>query len=441
MTLAMLAPQIALGGTLVGLLFLGAARVASSSALRWIGVAALACALAVLPEAWDGPARLWNVLFFVGAIPLLAVLPDADEVPVVLILATVLGMSLIAVSRTTVGLFLGLELMSLPAYLMVYTLRRTPASLEAAVKYFFAGGTAGALFVLGAALAYSATGSLEIEGAAGAAATLGLALMAAAALFKMGVVPLHFWLPDAYEAARPELVGFLSTSMKAAAVLLLLRVLAAAAPASPVLDALPALAALTMTVGNLLAFRQNSLQRLLAYSSISHAGYLLLGVAAWSRLGASATGMSSVYFYLAAYLAMNTGAFLVLRFAGLSDVKQLKGYASLHPGTAAFFAVMLVSLAGLPPTAGFLAKLFVFWDAVKAGLIGLVVVAALNTLLGLAYYFRLVRTMYFEEPEGRAPESQTGALSTVLLWACAIPTVLFGLLPGAAEFLKEALAR
>lgn len=462
MTLNALLPQTALAGSLVGILALGAFRRTPAFTLRGLTLAALGLALTYVPEAsgsqwivWDGATRLWTALFLAGAMPLAALLPAEDEVPFALVLAAVLGMTLIAVSRNLLGIFLGLELMSLPAYLLVYSLRKTPASLEAAVKYFFAGGTAAALFLLGLAVAYATRGTLDLS-AAGASG-LALALMGAAALFKLGAFPLHFWLPDVYEAARPELAGFLSTAMKAAAVLLLMR-LVSTAPGSHFAQALPVVAAATMTVGNLLALRQTSLPRLLAYSSISHAGYLLLGVAAWAAQGGRWEAAGAVLFYLFAYLAMNTGVFAALRQGGLVATSDLKGLSQRHPALAVGMTVMLVSLAGLPPTAGFLAKLLVFWEAVKAGLTPWVVVAALNSIVGLAYYFRLVRMAWFETsdpppspravPEGadvlalaslRAPRA--GLAGDVVLWACALPTLALGLMPQAAAWLGELLWR
>ena len=468
--LAQVFPQLALAGSLVGVLAFGAwPKRAPVAELRALAVAALAAAAFLVPQmtaggelvGWDGWARSWQLLFFAGALPLVLLLPAADEVPVALVLGSVLGMSLLAVARNFLVLFVGLELMSLPAYVLVFSLRRSRVSLEAALKYFFAGGAAGALFLLGMAAAYAASGSLALAPLSGPSAGLALALMGAAALFKIGVFPLHFWLPDVYEASVPELTGFLSTSMKAAGFLLLMRLLSLGGfmleDRASLIAVLPAAAAMTMTLGNLLALRQTSLQRLLAYSSVAHAGYLLMGVSAWSQLGARPEAASSVYFYLAAYLAMNTGAFAVLKLSGLRTVAELRGFARREPVLAAFLALMLVSLGGLPPTAGFLAKLFVFWDAVKAGEIGLVLVAGVNSLIGLAYYFRLIRAAYLEDPweegappvhlplpEQDAPDlGEDAALPSIpgraVLWACGAATLLLGVCPWAAAWAAELL--
>ncbi len=463
---AVLAPQLAVACGLVGLLAAGLGRGrAPSTELRGLAAAALLAAASLVPAAasygalfgWDGPARLWQPLFFLGALAPVALLPAADELPLALVLGSALGMSLLAAGRDLFVLFLGLELMSLPAYLLVYASRRTRVSLEAALKYLFAGGAAAALYLLGMAATYAATGSFSLS--AGAPA-IGLALMASAALFKIGAFPLHFWLPDVYQAASPELAGFLSTSMKAAGVLLLMRLLAAGAGSPALAGALPIVAACTMTLGNVLALRQTSLQRLLAYSSIAHAGYLLLGVSAWAALGRTAAGAAAVYVYLLSYLAMNTGAFAALRLGGLSAVSDLRGLGRRAPRLAAALALMLVSLAGVPPTAGFLAKLLVFWDAVKAGLIGVVVVAALNSLVGLSYYFKLIRAMYFEDVwEGAEPPAHTplpepppaaaagdeppalGRAGGLLLLACAVPTIAIGVCPWIADWVEYFLTR
>jgi NADH-quinone oxidoreductase subunit N len=450
-----LAPQLALAAGIVAALCAGMMERVPRALLRAIALsvilAAAFFAAATNPALDAGPLiRLdglglaWQMLFYVGALPLAVLLRADDEVPLALFLGCALGMGLLAASGNLLMLFLGLEFMSLPAYLLVARGGgRSASSREAAVKYFFAGSTAGALFLLGMALYYADARTLALIPASGPLVELGLALMGSAALFKIGAVPLHFWLPDAYEAAAPEVAGFLSTSMKSAGVLLVLRI-AALAPGSAFARSLPAFGALTMVAGALLALRQQKLQRLLAYSSVSHAGFVLLGAGAWAAQGAPASGAAAVYFYLAAYLFMSNGAFVFLRASGLSTRAELRGYARREPRLAALFAALMLSLGGVPPTAGFLAKLFVLWEAAKAGLYGAALAGAFAALVSLGYYLALVRDAWFEEPEGELPQAALAphtAADRIVLLTCAIPAALLGAAPWIVGGLGGALGR
>ena len=441
--LFMLGPQAALAAGIVAALLIGMLDEAPRVMLRLVTLSVIGAALiftgATIPGGGNPLIRLdslglcWQFVIYLGALPLAALLRADDEIPVALFFGSALGMGLLAASGSFLMLFIGLEFMSLPAYLLVARGGgRSESSREAAVKYFFAGSTAGALFLLGMALYYAASRSLTLAPASGPLADAGLALMGAAALFKVGAVPLHFWLPDAYEAAAPEVAGFLSTSMKAAGILLVMR-LAALAPASSFARALPAFGALTMVAGALLALRQQKLQRLLAYSSISHAGFVLLGVGSWAAQGATSAGAVAVYFYLAAYVFMSNGVFVFLRVSGLSTRAELRGYAKREPRLAALFAILLLSLGGVPPTAGFLAKLLVLWDAVRAGLYGAALAGGLAALISLGYYLGLIRDAYFEDAAGELPEAAAAARhlpsERLVLLACALPAAVLGLAP------------
>lgn len=450
--LSCLAPVKVLGLGVLAALTAGAFLGLSGRFLRALGVCVLAgAALAAAFEApgsvgallrLDGLGLSWQALMCLGAIPY-ALTFSADEVQAALALGSVLGMTLLASSGNLLMLFIGLEFMSLPAYLLVARGGgRAGLADEAAVKYFFAGGTAGALFLLGMALHYAAGHSLALAPASGLMAEAGVALMGTAALFKVGAVPLHFWLPDAYEAAAPELAGFMSTSIKAAGFLLLMR-LAALHPSSAFAAALPALGALTAIVGSVTALRQERLQRLLAYSSIAHAGILILGVGAWAAQGALPSGASAIFFYLAAYVFMSNGSFAFLKASGLRTRGELRGYAKAEPVHAALFAALLLALAGIPPTAGFLAKLLIFWEAIKAGLYGPVAAVGLGALLSLVYYLGLVRDMYFEEasaPLGAEP-GEVSAVGAAVFLTCAVPASLMGLAPWVVGGLAVVLSR
>ncbi len=360
-------------------------------------------------------------LFLCAALPLLYLMKPADEIPPALVLASVLGMGLIAVSGNLLMLFIGLEMMSLPAYLLVAR-SRSPQALEGAVKYFFAGSAAGAIFLMGMALHFAATGALSLEPSTDPLGIAGAFLMIATALFKLGAVPLHFWLPDVYEASDPELTAFFSTGLKAAAVLFLTRL----APLAPPW-AMAWAAALTILFGALVALRQKNLQRLLAYSSISHAGFMLLAVAAWMAQGRSPRASLAVFFYLAAYLFMSTGTFLWLKTEGVSEREEMRGLGKARPLSAAALAVLLLSLAGIPPTAGFAAKFLVFWEAFKAGLYVPLILAGLGALVSLGYYLGLIRDMYFEE--GTKPLASAPHPARAVVLACAIASILLGLMP------------
>lgn len=432
-------PSAALAAGVVGSLSAGFLPRRSPALLRVLAVLALGAALLLLRRVVPGDALppliaadatgvAWQSVILLAALPM-ALWLDGDEARAALFLGSTLGMLLLASSANLLMLFVALEFMSLPAYLLVARSSGAESRrYEAAVKYFFAGSVAGALFLLGLALWYAETRGLGpaamlVSGRAQA----GLALMAAAALFKLGAAPMHFWLPDAYEAADPELAGFFSTAMKAAALLLLMR-LCMLAQGAAFTAWLPAAGAFTALVGAVMALRQESLARLLAYSSVSHAGLLILGVGAWTARGLAPDAAAALLFYLAAYAFMSNGAFAFLRASGCRTRAQLAGQARRSPWLAAAFSALLFSLAGIPPTGGFFAKLLVFWQAVQAGLLTAAGLAALSTLASLGIYLGLVRLMWFEEPAGPAPQPGRGA---GLVAALAAGAVLLGLAPWA----------
>lgn len=458
MSCALLYPPAALAAGLAASLLLGlrrgnapTARAARCLALLSV-LASLACCL-LLPFPLDptelfrrdGPGLALQVLSLIAGIPLILLIDAENEEPIVLILGVLLGASLLASSNHLFGLFLGLETMSLSVYLLLYAARRDRAALEGAIKYFLTGSAAAALYLFGLSIHYAATGdmSLQARSGAGPATELALILMGAAALFKVGAFPMNFWVPDVYEAAPPELAGFLSTGVKAAGFLFLLR-LASMFPSAVLLKAwLPWVSAATMTYGTLLALRQERLQRLIAYSSIAHAGLLLAAVWAWLRLGAGDRASATLWYYLAAYLFMNTGAFLFVRMSGIADLRGLRGCAARAPVASAFFTLMLLSLAGMPPTSGFLAKFYVLWDLLRAGGGWLAAVAALNSAVALGYYLRLVKDMVLEEA---APDPAPAAVGNA--WparcaavACSAVTVLLGVDPAARGWLAGWISR
>lgn len=449
MTMFPLAPQAALAAGVLGALSLGLLRRPPPLALRALALASIggAMLLAVgLPAgAYASPILLtdpksigWQYLIYLGALPLAYWLDGEDDVLAALFLGAVLGMSLLASAANLAMLFIALEFMSLPAYLLVARSRPGSRGLEAAIKYFFAGGVAGALFMLGLALFYADTRSLAGAGALSPLGQAGAALMAAAALFKLGAFPLNWWLPDVYEAAAPEVSGFLSTAMKSAAVLFLMR-LCELAPEAGFIAWLPAIGAFTALSGSVMALRQERLQRLFAYSSVANAGLLIIGVGAWAASGRSAEGVSALLFFLGAYAFMSNGTFAFIKYSGLETRTQLKGRGASMPAAAAAFTVLLFALGGIPPTGGFMAKLLLLWRAVDASLLWPAAAGAVSALISLAYYLGMTRELWFEKAdEAAAVEPGRGA---VLVIACAAGIVLLGAAPWLMSSLAGGLLR
>lgn len=361
------------------------------------------------------------------------------------------GAIILAAAGDILTLFLGLETMSLGVYALTGFRRASPRSTEAAVKYFLLGSFAAALLLYGGALLYGATGHTDLVGiraalAEGAKVNYGLVLIAAALIitglaFKVSAVPFHMWTPDAYEGAPTPATGFMAVAVKSAAFATMIRVLVGAFGGSdlaswgagwPPIIAL--IAVITMTAANLIAGQQESVKRMLAYSSIAHAGYVLVGVVATMRQSEEAQG--SVMFYLLAYTASTIGAFgaLILcgsRGAEAVSYEDLAGIGKRHPTAALAFSLFLLSLAGIPPTAGFFGKLYVVKSAISAGLYPLSVILLLNSVLGAYYYLRVMVFMYMREPAPGAPIARpmrSGYVATALVVAAAM-VLLLGMFP------------
>lgn len=359
------------------------------------------------------------------------------------------GMSLLALADDLVLVFIALELMSLSTYALAAWLRRAKRSTEAALKYFLLGSFSSALYLYGVALAYGATGSTRLDAVARAVAGGGLdplylgaavALMVAGFGFKVAAVPFHMWAPDVYEGAPTPVTAFMAVGVKAAAFAAFFRVVAVGfAGASPLWGLLvEGLAILSMVVGNLLALPQNNVKRMLAYSSVGHAGFVLMGLSATSAAAGRVSGGEGLLFYLAAYTFAAVGAFGVASLVerreldgdGAWDVERFAGLARRRPALAFFMAVFLLSLAGLPTTAGFLGKLLVFRAAFDAGQVALVVVGAITSALAAYYYLRVIVFMYFHADAGEPDaEPRSAAAGWSLGIACAAVFAL-GLLPG-----------
>ena len=356
-----------------------------------------------------------------------------------LILFGTVGMCLMSSAIELVLIFIALEISSIATYILAGFRRNDAASSESSLKYFLLGSFATAFFLYGIALMFGATGSTNIDSISHALnsgnlpvpalAYVATALMFVGLGFKVASVPFHVWTPDVYEGAPAPVVGLMSTGPKAAAFAVLMRVMFEAnAPGRFWLIWVSA--ALTMTVGNLGALVQDNVKRLLAYSSIAHAGYLLVAFAAVPELGTSAA-----MFYTAAYAAMNVGAFAVVsHFANAGEkYVTLEDYAGLgrkSPVLAATFTFFLMSLIGIPITGGFFAKFYVLSAALKSDLNILAIILVLNSAVGAYYYLRIIVMMYMREPRGAVPVTRLPAATAFAIAVCIFLTLYLGVLPG-----------
>jgi NADH-quinone oxidoreductase subunit N len=357
-----------------------------------------------------------------------------------LILFAQCGMYFLAVGTDLVTLFIGLELMALCFYVMVGFLRSDRRSNEAAMKYLLLGAFSSGFLVYGFSVMYGLAGSTKLSNVAAAIAQrpawdpvvfLALSTTAVGLLFKISAAPFHMWAPDAYEGAPTTVTAYLSVASKAASVAFLLRIflgpLDTVRPAWEPLLAVIAIA--TLTIGNLAAINQTNVKRLLAYSSISHAGYMLLGLVAGNK-----TGLIGIAVYLMVYTFMNLGAFLVvvaLRRANIigEDLDDMAGLVHKSPGYAFLMLIFLLSLAGIPPTAGFLGKYYIFLSLIQTKHYTLAVVATLYVAVAIYYYFKIVKTMFVREGEAKTPPLAITTGLKVALAASVVLTLVIGLYP------------
>jgi NADH-quinone oxidoreductase subunit N len=353
-----------------------------------------------------------------------------------LILFGVVGMALMSSAIELVLIFIALEISSISSYVLAGFRRHEAASAESSLKYFLLGSFATAFFLYGVALMFGATGSTNIgqigrtlqAGPIPLLAFVAVAFMFVGLGFKVAAAPFHIWTPDVYEGAPAPVVGFMSTAPKAAAFAVLLRVVFVV-NVHDLFWIIWVSAALSMTLGNVGALVQNNVKRLLAYSSIAHAGYLLVAFAAAPGLGTSAA-----MFYTAAYAAMNLGAFAVVshfansgeRFVTLEDYE---GLGRSSPLLAATLTIFLLSLIGIPMTGGFFAKFYVFSAAVKANLIWLTIIGVLNSGVGAYYYLRVIVMMYMRESRKEVPVTPVPFALGLAVVACLAATLYLGILP------------
>jgi NADH-quinone oxidoreductase subunit N len=354
-----------------------------------------------------------------------------------LILFGAVGMALMSSAVELVLIFIALEISSIASYVLAGFRRHEAASAESSLKYFLLGSFATAFFLYGVALMFGATGSTNIDQIARALQAAPIPLLAYVSVafmfvglgFKVAAAPFHIWTPDVYEGAPAPIVGFMSTAPKAAAFAVLLRVVFVI-NVHAIFWVIWIAAALSMTLGNLGAFVQDNVKRLLAYSSIAHAGYLLVAFAAAPQLGTSAA-----MFYTAAYAAMNLGAFAVVtHFANAGEryvtLEDYEGLGRSSPLLAATLTIFLLSLIGIPMTGGFFAKFYVFSAAVKANLIWLTIIGVLNSGVGAYYYLRIIVMMYMRESRKEIPVAPAPLALRVAITACLAATLYLGIFPG-----------
>lgn len=366
-------------------------------------------------------------------------LPQGEYITLAL-LATI-GMMLLVSANNLLLVYLGLELMSLPMYALVALSRTCKTGPEAGMKYFVLGAIASGMLLYGISLIYGVTHTLQHEGIVTAMAALsggeklvgglGVVFILIAIAFKVGAVPFHMWIPDVYEGAPTSVTLFIGAAPKIAAFGMLIRVLGEAM-ASSVADWQPMLmmlAILSMGLGNILALSQTNIKRLFAYSAIAHAGFMLMGV-----MVANDTGYSAALFYILIYALTVAGGFgmLILLSRSGNDaelISDLKGLNARSPWYAFLMMIIVFTMAGVPPTAGFYAKLVVLESAVDAGYIGLAVYAVIMAVIGAFYYLRLIHMMYFEAPDDPLPLEVSMEMHTVLSLNGLLPLII-GLSPG-----------
>jgi NADH-quinone oxidoreductase subunit N len=354
-----------------------------------------------------------------------------------LILFGVVGMALMSSAIELVLIFIALEISSISSYVLAGFRRHEAASAESSLKYFLLGSFATAFFLYGVALMFGATGSTNIDQIGSTLRTVPVPLLAFVAValmfvglgFKVAAAPFHIWTPDVYEGAPAPVVGFMSTAPKAAAFAVLLRVVFVI-DVHGLVWVIWLAAALSMTLGNMGALVQDNVKRLLAYSAIAHAGYTLVAFAA-----APALGTSAAMFYLAAYAAMNLGAFAVVsHFANAGEryvtLEDYEGLGRSSPLLAATLTIFLLSLIGIPMTGGFFAKFYVFNAAVKANLIWLTIIGVVNGGVGAYYYLRIIVMMYMRESRREVPVTRVPFGLGVALACCLVATIYFGIFPG-----------
>ncbi|MFM6956003.1 MAG: NADH-quinone oxidoreductase subunit N [Candidatus Kapaibacteriota bacterium] len=367
-----------------------------------------------------------------------------------LILFAIGGMMLIGHSNNLLTLFIGIEIMSVVFYVLSGYMRSSIASVESSLKYFLLGAFSTGFLVYGMALIYGATGSMDYghiamnisRGALPLASLLpiGIALMVIGLSFKAAAFPFHQWAPDVYQGAPTIVTAFMSTAGKAAAFAAFMPMIMVLMPAATakLQMTFAVLSAATMLIGNISALAQTNIKRMLAFSSVAHAGYLMMGLVSGSQ-----SGYSGIMFYLTSYMFMQIGSFIIV---GLLERRgeehlQISDYAGLskkHPVLAGFMAIFMFSLAGIPPFAGFFGKYYLFSAAIDAGFLWLTIIAVLSSIISVYFYIGLIVKMYFNEPEQEMPDTDIG-LSGISLFITIAGVIVLGILPSGILSIANAI--
>src|ERR1700677_902766 len=456
-SLVPLLPEIVLGIGALALLMLGVysseRNVVLIDAASIVLLVAAGVIVVLLPEGKlvtfggsfvvDGFARFLKILTIIGSAAAILMSIDYDkrqkqerfEYSVLIVLST-LGMLMLISAADLIALYLGLELMSLPLYVVAASHRTSLRSTEAGLKYFVLGALSSGMLLYGASLVYGFTGTVTFTGIAHAAGQggigliFGLVFLFAGFCFQVSAVPFHMWTPDIYEGAPTPVTAFFAAAPKVAGIAMFVRPAVAAFPGitSQWQEIVSFVAIASMLLGSFAAIGQRNIKRLLAYSSIGHMGFALVGLAA-----GTSQGVQGVLVYMAIYITMTLGVFAVVLSMRrgetmVESIDQLAGLARTNPGMAFFMAMLLFSMAGVPPLAGFFAKFYVFLAAIQAGLYLLAVIGVLASVVGAYYYLAIVKLMYFDDPvEGFAGMPYE---LKVVLAVCGLFNILFFLYPG-----------
>ncbi|MFB3897595.1 MAG: NADH-quinone oxidoreductase subunit N [bacterium] len=401
----------------------------------------------------DGYTYFFNILFLAGTgLVILISMRFVSQEKIIepeyytLILFATLGMMVMAGSTDLIVLFLGLELLSIPLYILASIKRSELKGNESALKYLLLGAFAAGFLLYGIALIYGATGTTNLTKIITATPAqsgntmflIGTVLILIGFGFKVGIVPFHTWIPDVYEGSSTAITSFMAIGPKAAGFAALLRVMIGlpAITQTQISTALWWLAVLTMTLGNLVALRQENIKRMLAYSSIAHAGYILVGLIA-GPVPPAVSRYNPVLFYLIVYTLMNLGAFTIVMLIERSSLKtenrqlttNFAGSSTKHPFLAFAMSVFMISLAGIPPTGGFMAKFYLFKSAVDAGYVGLVIIAVLNSVISVYYYLRIVVLMYMKPAESEFAPIEFPHPVSFVLTLCTLGIIYLGVYP------------
>ena len=471
----LLAPELTLAATAVVVILLDFA-VKSKWWLAAVSILGLVVSAGFTISMWGGSAALFNSMLAVDnfalffkllflVIAALVVLASADYVSkfsrfqgeyYALVLLSALGMMLMAATTELISIYLALELTSISLYVLVGFLK-DPKSTEASLKYLLLGAVASAVLLFGMALIFGFTGQTQLGDIAAAIQAMspagvlaspgliaGIVLMVAGFGFKIAAVPFHMWVPDVYEGAPTPITAYLSVGSKAAGFAVILRVFYSAfgMPSWLSLDwglLFAILAAVGMTLGNVIALPQTNIKRMLGYSSIAQAGYLLVGLATVGFTSpmlsdsSAFAGQSGLLFFLASYALTNLGAFIAI--IAISNklnsdlISDYAGMAKRAPVLALALTLCLISLVGMPPAAGFMAKFYIFSGAVQHGLLWLVIIAVINSVISAYYYLRVVKVMWMDKPASRAKVPSSPALRVALALSC-LGVLLLGIIPG-----------